>query len=173
MKKILLLALAALTIAACKQEQHYFADSTETETLKKGISAYESADWENWRTHFADTAKIYVNSTEGISVENRLTDLKNMTEAMSAYGFDHENDYMEMVIDKKGESWVYYWATHKGTFAVTNKELIIPVHIAARFVDGKVVAEHIYFDATEMNAEFAVIAAMAESEEDSVEESEE
>jgi ketosteroid isomerase-like protein len=166
MKKLLLLGLTVITIAACKQEERYFSDSTETATLKSGISSYESGDWETWKSHFSDTAKVFVNSTDGMSVENRLTDLKNMTGAMSSYGFDHESDHIEMVIDKKDETWVYYWATHKGTFAATNKELTIPVHLAVRFVDGKIVTEHVYFDATEMNAEFAAIEAMAEPEEE-------
>jgi len=164
MRKLFLLSLAVIAFTACKQEQHYFADSAETETLKAGLSSYETGDWEAWKSHFADTAKVFVNSTEGVSVDNRLTELKNMTGAMSSYGFDHENDYMEMVIDKKGETWVYYWATHKGTFAATNKELSIPVHLAVRFVDGKIVTEHVYYDATAMNAEFAAITAMTEAE---------
>jgi len=42
--------------------------------------------------------------------------------------------------------------------------LSIPVNLAVRFVDGKIVTEHVYFDATAMNAEFAAITAMAEAE---------
>lgn len=82
-----------------------------------------------------------------------------MTSAMSAYGFNHDKEYVEMVLDKEDETWVYYWSTHKGTFAANNKELFIPVHLAVQFVDGKIVEEHIYFDGTAMNSEFASIAA--------------
>jgi hypothetical protein len=160
MKKILLLGLAILTLTACKeQEQRYFAESAEIETLKSGIAAYEAADWEKWRSHWADTAKVYVNSTTGISVDERIAGMKNMTAAMSSYGFNHDDEYIEMVIDKDNKTWVYYWATHVGTFSATNKELAIPVHLAVQFVDGKIVAEHVYFDATDMNAEFAKMAA--------------
>ena len=166
MKKLILLGLAVFTMIACKQEQRYFAESNETKTLMAGVSAYEAGDWEQWRSHFADTAKIYVNSPDPLSVDERLNGMKEMTSAMSTYGFDHEDEHIEMVIDKKEETWVYYWATHKGTFAATNKELIIPVHLAVQFADGKIVTEHIYFDATEMNAEFAALAAASESNEE-------
>ncbi|WP_353780034.1 ester cyclase [Winogradskyella sp. 3972H.M.0a.05] len=173
MKKLILISALLIVFVSCKEhEQRYFAESAETETIKKAVKAYESGDWDTWKSHFADTAKIYVNSLDGVSVDDRLKVLQGMTGAMSSYGFDREKEYMEMVLDKEKETWVYYWATHKGTFAATNKELKIPVHIAFQFVDGKVVEEHIYFDATAMNAEFAAIeaAAKAASEEASEEE---
>lgn len=165
MKRILLLGFVVLTLAACeKQEQRYFAESAETKTLEAGISAYESGDWDTWRSHFADTAKIYVNSKESISIDERVAALKGMTEAFSSYGFDKEDDYIEMVIDKENETWVYYWAQHNGTMN-NGKELSIPVHLAVQFADGKIVAEHVYYDGTEMNAELAAMQAAAEAEE--------
>ncbi len=167
MKKLFLLVLALILIIACQEQkpQRYFADSAETETLKSGIKAYESGDWEKWKSHFADTAKIFVNSIKPISIEDRVNGLKSMTSAMSSYGFNHDKEYIEMVLDKDDETWVYYWSAHKGTFAANGKELVIPVHLAVQFVDGKIVEEHVYFDGTEMNAEFAALAAAAASEE--------
>ncbi|TDJ04351.1 MAG: nuclear transport factor 2 family protein [Deltaproteobacteria bacterium] len=170
MKKLILLGLAVITLTACKQEQRYFAESDEINTLKAGIAAFESADWEKWQSHFADTAKIYVNSTDSMSLADRVAGLKEMTNAMSSYGFDHEDDYIEMVLDKEHETWVYYWATYNGTVAGSGKELSMPVHLAVQFANGKIVEEHVYFDATEMNAEFAAVAAAAaKMEEESTE----
>ncbi len=173
MKKLFLLGLAISICIACQnQPQRYFADSAETETLKAGIKAYESADWDTWKSHFADTAKIFVNSLKPITVKERVSGLKSMTSAMSSYGFNHDKEYIEMVLDKDDETWVYYWSAHKGTFAATNTELIIPVHLAVQFVNGKIVEEHVYFDGTSMNAEFtkiAVAAAEAEAAESSEE----
>lgn len=164
MKKLLYLLFAVIAVTACKQEQRYFAESDETNALKAGIAAYESGDWDTWRSHFADTAKIYVNSVDAVSIDERVTNLSDMTKAMSSYGFNHEEEHIEMVVDKKDETWVYYWGTHNGTFAATGKELSIPVHIAVQFADGKIVQEHVYFDGTAMNAEFAAIAAAAAEE---------
>jgi len=171
MKKLILLGLAVITLTACKQEQRYFAESEETNTLKAGIAAFESADWEKWQSHFADTAKIYNNSKDAISLADRLAELKDMTNAMSSYGFDHEDEYAEMVLDKEDETWVYYWASYNGIVAGSGKELSVPVHLAVQFVNGKIVEEHIYFDATEMNAQFAAVAAAAAAnmEEESME----
>ncbi|MDO5971489.1 nuclear transport factor 2 family protein [Flavivirga aquimarina] len=160
MKKFSLLLFAVILFVACeKKTQRYFAESSEIETLKTGIKAYETADWDKWKSHFADTAKIFVNSTKPLTVEKRVEALKAMTSAMSSYGFDHDDEYVEMVLDKEDETWVYYWGLHKGTFAATNKELSIPVHLAVQFVNGEIVEEHIYFDGTAMNQEFAAIAA--------------
>ena len=63
MKKLFLLGLAVILFASCqKPEQRYFAESAEIDVLKAGIVAYEAGDWDTWKGHFADTAKIYVNS---------------------------------------------------------------------------------------------------------------
>ena len=166
MKKILFLVLIATLFLSCEQaEQRYFGESAETATLEAGIAAYESGDWEQWRSHFADTAKIYVNSTEAMSLDDRVNQLTEMTTAWADYGFNKDDDHIEMVVDKLDETWVYYWATHSGSLKANNKKLEIPVHLAVRFEGGKIVAEHVYFDATELNAEMAALAAAAEAAE--------
>ena len=167
MKKLFLLGLVTLLFVACQEQktQRYFAESAEIETLKAGIKAYEAGDWDKWKSHFADTAKIYVNSPDPLTIEKRAEGLKAMTAAMASYGFNHDKEYIEMVLDKDDETWVYYWAMHKGTLAANNKELAIPVHLAVQFVDGKIVEEHVYFDGTAMNAEFASLAAAKEAAE--------
>ena len=63
MKKLLLFGLAVIMFTACQNKpQRYFADSAEINTLKEGINAYEAGNWDKWKSHFADTAKVYVNS---------------------------------------------------------------------------------------------------------------
>lgn len=162
MRKLFLLGLSIILFAACQNKpQRYFAESAEIETLKSGINAYETGDWDKWKSHFSDTAKIFVNSIKPLNVDKRQEGLQAMTEAMSAYGFNHDKEYIEMVLDKEDETWVYYWANHKATFAANNQDVSMPVHLAVQFVNGKIVEEHIYFDATSMNAGFAAIAQLA------------
>jgi ketosteroid isomerase-like protein len=162
MKNLLLLGLLVICFTSCQeQKQRYFAKSTETKTLEAGISAYENGDWDKWRSHFADTAKIYVNSRDAMTVEARMNNLDETTKAWSSYGFDKETDYIEMVLDKDDETWVYYWGQHNGTLT-NGTELSMPVHLAVQFTDGKITEEHIYFDGTEMNE--AVKAMQAEAE---------
>lgn len=172
MRKLILLGLAVLLFTACQQQekQRYFAESAETKTLEAGIAAYESGDWDKWKSHFADTAKIYVNSVEPITVDARLAQFKETTPAWSNYGFDKDKSYIEMVLDKEDETWVYFWGTHKGSLKGSDKELAIPVHLAVQFNDGKITEEHVFFDGTEMAAILAELAAMEESEESESEE---
>lgn len=170
MKNILVLGILVLFITACTEhKQRYFAESAETKTLEAGIAAYESGDWDKWKSHFSDTAKIYVNSKDAITLDARIKDLSAMTEAFSSYGFDKDDDYIEMVIDKEDETWVYYWGQHSGTM-VNGTKLTIPVHLAVQFTDGKITAEHVYFDGTEMNAAMSAMQAESENEMESTDE---
>lgn len=169
MKNLLVLGCVLVLFTSCQeQKQRYFAESAETKTLEAGIAAYESGDWDTWRSHFSDTAKIYVNSKDAITLDARLKDLGAMTAAFSDYGFDKEKDYIEMVLDKDHETWVYYWGQHSGTM-VNGTKLSIPVHLAVQFTEGKITAEHIYFDATEMNAAISAMQAEAAEESESIE----
>ncbi len=161
MKKVIVLVMTIVLFIACQEkEQRYFSESSEINTLKAGIASYEAGDWTTWKSHFADTAKIYVNSEKSISVDARVTGLGEMSSAFSKYGFDHDDEFIEMVLDKENETWVYYWAQHNATIAANNKRISIPVHLSVQFIDGKIVEEHIFFDATEMNNEMEALAEM-------------
>mgnify|MGYP001814581812 CR=1 FL=1 len=100
MKTFIYYVLALVLVTSCAQsEQRYFAESDEINTLKSGIDAYESGNWEAWKSNFADTAKIYVNTKDGMSLSDRMTNLKATAGAFSEYGFDRENEFIEMVLD--------------------------------------------------------------------------
>lgn len=146
-KKLILLGFTVILFTACQQDKRYFAESAETKTLEAGIAAYESGDWDQWKSHFVDTAKIYVNSNKSVSVDKREKDLKAAVSGLSSYGFDKEKQYIEMVKDKEDENWVYFWSTWNGN---TNegRKISVPVHLALQFIDGKIVEEHIFFDGT-------------------------
>ena len=165
MKKVIAVAMTLIVFIACQEtEQRYFSESDEINTLKAGIASYEAGDWATWKSHFADTAKIFVNSEKSISVDERVTGLSETSAAFSTYGFDHEDEFIEMVIDKEKENWVYYWATHNATLAENDKQLSFPVHLAVHFVDGKIVEEHVLFDGTAMNRELEAMANMSPDE---------
>ena len=134
----------------------------ETKTLEAGIAAYESGDWDKWKSHFADTAKIYVNSKESMSVDARMKELQGAANTFSSYGFDREKEYIEMVLDKEKETWVYYWANWSAEIDANKKKLSVPVHLALQFKNGKIVEEHAYFDGTAMNKEMAALSTMSD-----------
>lgn len=173
MKNLFLLLFAVCFITACqKEKQRYFFDSAEIETLKSGIKAYEAQDWDQWKSNFADTAKVYVNSKKGISTDERIEGFNSMLAYFSSYGFEEKGSFSEMVIDKDEETWVNYWGNWKGTLKANNKEISIPVHLTVQFIDGKIVEEYAYYDTFGVNTAISEIEAakMAEEEEEMVSE---
>ena len=155
MKKLTLLALAALFVFACQEKQpvRFTTSSAEITSYKKGIEAYEKADWSSWSAMFADTAKLYHNNWDTPATvaqiqEGHVNTLSNL----SSYGFDKDEMVLEQTIDDDGKTWVNFWGHWKGTIEANGKEIHIPVHIS-EFVD-------------EMQALQAAAEAAAEAEEE-------
>ena len=75
MKKFLILFLVTAILISCNKEKEeekevrYTQNSEEINTFKAAIKDYESGNWESYAKHYADTAKIYVNSTDPLSVD--------------------------------------------------------------------------------------------------------
>ena len=158
MKKLFLLVLVITLFIACQNaSQRYFESSPEIEALNSGIKAYESQDWDAWKSNFSDTAKIFHNTSKGKSLDETVSYFNQMLSNIDSYGFGKDNAVSEMVVDKDGKTWVNYWGHWKGTTKVTNKELHIPVHITAQFVNGKIVQEYVYYDASPVSNAFAEI----------------
>ncbi len=168
MKKLILLALAGLFIVACQEKQpvRFTTSSAEITSYKKGIEAYEKADWATWSAMFADTAKIYHNSWDNPASaaevqEGHVNTLSNL----SSYGFDKEEMVLEHVVDDDGKNWVNFWGLWKGTLKANGKEIHIPVHISAEFVDGKIVREYGFWNMSEFVDEMQALQAAAEAAE--------
>jgi steroid delta-isomerase-like uncharacterized protein len=51
-----------------------------------------------------------------------------------------------MVLDNQDKTWVNYWANWHGTLKANGKEIDVPVHITAQYVDGKIAEIYDYFD---------------------------
>ncbi len=166
MKKLILLALAGLFIVACQEKQpvRFTTSSAEISSYKKGIEAYEKADWANWSANFADTVKIYHNDWDNPASaaevqERHINTLSNL----SSYGFDKDQMVFEQILDDDGETWVNFWGLWKGTLKANGKEIHIPVHISAEYVDGKIVQEYGFWNLSEMTDELQALQAAAEA----------
>lgn len=158
MKKLFLFGLATIMLFACQnQPQLYFSESAEIESLKTGIKDYEAQNWEAWLAQFADTAKVYHNSNKGITAKESANMHKGMLSNFSSYGFSEKGSFVEMVIDKDDETWVNYWATWSGKLKENGKELEVPVHITAQYINGKIAEEYAYYDTAPMNAALSEI----------------
>ena len=145
MKKLLLIALCVLSIAAC-QEQRYFTSSPEIDTAKKSIEFYLNGDWENWVSKFSDDAKIYHNNWDkSKTIADAVAGHKSMLANFSSYRYLDDPIFFEMIVKDNGEKWVYYWATWVG-ISVDGNELKIPLHMASNYKDGKVVTEYGFWD---------------------------
>ena len=155
-----MLVLAVAMLTAC-QKQRYFSESAEIDSLKAGIAAYESGDWDTWRSQFADTCKVYHNSTEAASIDDVLKSHQEMLANFSNYGFDKNEGFYEMIVDDKEETWINYWGVWNGVFKANNDSIKVPVHLTARYVDGKVVKEYGYWDTGALVKTLEGIAAEA------------
>lgn len=153
MKKLILLSFAVFLLTACQNTgpQRYSSSSPEIDVINTLVTDYESGNWENWQTHYGDTAKIFHNTLEGISPQELEKSLKNTLQYMVSYGFNDKEMFIEMIIDDKDDKWVYLWGIWEGKVAGTNKELAMPVHIALQFVNSKIVREYAYYDPTSIS----------------------
>lgn len=148
MKKISFVYVLAVLITSCEVKERYTQQSAEIETFKSIISSYESGDFESYLPHYAEGAQIFFNTTEDnpATIQEIIAQQKMELEAFSSYSFDREEDYLEMAIDDKGETWVNYWGIWTGTLAANGKTFEIPIHMTSQFIDGKIVKSHGYWD---------------------------
>lgn len=148
MKKNILIFTVAVLLFSCEVKQRYTQQSAEIETIKSIISSYEKGDFEAYLPHYAEGAQIFFNTTEEnpATIQEIIAQQKMELEAFSSYSFDREKDYLEMVIDDKGETWVNFWGLWKGTMAANGKTFEIPIHMTSQFVDGKIVKSFGYWD---------------------------
>ena len=155
MKKLIILGLAIILFASCEKKEtpRFMTSSPEIDVLKSLIKDYEEGNWTNWATHYASNAEIYHNVLVPISSAELQKNLTTVINNLSGYNFSHKEEeiFFENIIDDQGDNWVYFWGTWKGTVSETNKELEMPIHIAFKMVDNKIVKEHAYYDPSLIN----------------------
>ena len=166
MKKLSFIFVACLLFIGCNSKpERYTTTAPEIETVKSGIEAYLNADWENWVTQYADTARIFHNDWDKYrDVETVVEGHKSMLSYFESYGFEDGRTFYEMVIDDEGKKWVYFWGIWRGKVKETGRELAIPVHLAKQFKEGKNVEEYGFWNLSEM------LEAIQESEDAASEE---
>lgn len=166
MKSNALICSVILLLFACEGKQRYTQQSAEIEAIKSIISSYESGDFEAYLPYYAEGAQIFFNTTEDnpATIQEIIAQQKLELEAFSSYSFDRENDFLEMVVDDKGEIWVNYWGVWKGTMAANGKTFETPIHMTTQFVDGKIVKSHGYWDNAPIRIAIMELQASAAAE---------
>jgi hypothetical protein len=158
MKKLFLLGLAIIIFISCQQKQRYTQSSPEIDTFKAVIHDYDTKNWESLVSHYADTSKTNFNNTKMASKD--LPEYHKQNDVnYSSRSFVEKGQEYEMVLDDEGKTWVNFWGTWKVTLAANGKELIIPIHLTARFIDGKIVEDYGYWDPSEVILSLQAIEA--------------
>ncbi len=152
MKKLLIIAFVGLLIMSCNnQPERYTTSSPEIDITKALVKDYTDGNWENWITHYSDSAKVHHNSIASMSANDLKEAFKASLLNYSSYNFSDKDLFYEMIIDDKKDTWVYFWGTWQATVLDTNKELQVPVHIALKFVDKKITEEYAYYDTASLS----------------------
>ncbi|HEY9168879.1 MAG TPA: nuclear transport factor 2 family protein [Lutibacter sp.] len=149
MKKLILLGLVIVLFTSCSTKpERYTQQSPEIETYKAGIKDYSNQNWKSLVSHYADTTNVFFNTSVPMKA-NKIPEFHQNNETVfSSRGFVENGQEYEMVVTDDGKTWVNFWGTWKGTLAANNKEIEIPVHLTAQFIDGKIVREYGYWDNT-------------------------
>ncbi|MBL7847245.1 MAG: hypothetical protein JNL40_07240 [Cyclobacteriaceae bacterium] len=119
MKRIVGILLVVLLFASCKQQpKQWYSTSPEVDLVKQVDASFASGDWATFRAAFADTAKIWVNTTwnePSMSADTLTANYKsargNMTEAKLT------NSVYEMIVTDEGNHWVHRWGVWEAKLA--------------------------------------------------------
>ncbi|MDP3313936.1 nuclear transport factor 2 family protein [Lutibacter sp.] len=153
MKKLILFAFTLAILVACtNQPARYTTTSPEIDVTKALVKDYQDGNWQSWISHYADTAKVHHNSLTAITPQQLESNFKETLTNYSSYHFSDKDLFYEMIIDDKNETWVYFWGTWEAKVNETNKELVMPVHIALKFINNKIVEEYGYYDTSSITA---------------------
>ncbi|MEO9893189.1 nuclear transport factor 2 family protein [Aurantibacter sp.] len=140
MKKLSLLGLLIILFTACEQTQRYTQNSAEIDAFKAVIQNYNDEDWEGMTAHYADSAKTFNNSSDvSLTLDEMVDYHKQSLINLSSRSFLEKNQEYEMVLTDKGDTWVNFWSDWEGTLKANGKKIKIPIHLTAKFLDGKIV----------------------------------
>jgi uncharacterized protein len=153
-KKLTIIAVAILFFAACNSNQpvRYVSSSPEIDAFKSTIKNYLAQNWDEYRQHYADTVKFQNNVPEEkqISLDSVISNWKQEHEMFSDIRYVADEDFFEMVVTDDGETWVNFWGLWSAVLKANGQKFEIPVHVTTRFEDGKIVAEHGYWNSSEL-----------------------
>lgn len=164
MKNILVIGFICVLNFSCNNhDKRYTQQSPEIDTYKKVIADYENQDWQSLASHYADTAKILNNVTQkdAQTVAQLIAENKEDARIFDSWKYDPNSVEYEMVVTDKGETWVNFWGNWEATLKANGKLYVLPAHITARFVDGKIVREDGYWDLSKLMLD---LKSMAETD---------
>jgi len=150
----------------CNSKARYIQKSPEIEIVKSNIGYYVEREWEPYEASYVEDATIFFSTSEEnpVSMQEIIEEQISSLEPLCSYSFDREKDLYEMVRDDKVETWVNYWGLWKGTNAASGELFEMPVQLTSKFVDGKNVKPHGYYDNTVLTMALIKIREAAEAQ---------
>lgn len=144
MKRTLFLALFTLLICADAYSQTgtHYTDGPIVDKLKVAVTAYNKGDWATYRSLFADTAKIHINSPDPMSIDDRVAEMKEGTNAMDSY--ELVNPVYGHIKTAEGVDWGLVWGGWQGEMG--GEEWTVMIHTVTRYVNGKAVEQWGFWD---------------------------
>ena len=165
MKKLILIGIAIALFVACQEKgpERFTTTSHNIDVVKALIKDYEEGNWDAWLSHYSIDAKVQHNEFK-FSPKELQDALKADITNYNEYAFSHaeEEIFYEQIIDDKGDTWVYFWGTWKAKIKNTDKEYPVPVHLACKMVDDKIVEEYGYYNRSAIDATFKEMAMAKE-----------
>ena len=141
-------SLSILLIFICAfgcTTNRYTESCAEIEAFKKLNDAFVSGNMDAYGALYADSAKIYYNNRSPLTWQQAWYGMTESLAEFSTYKYGDNQDF-EFVTTDNGEQWLSWWAVFEGTLMDTEHTIFVPVHITARFVEGKIVEESGYWD---------------------------
>jgi hypothetical protein len=138
--------MTIILLSACNQKKQYTETSPEIDTYKRVVADYESRDWNDFVTHYADSAKILIHATDKDAINVTQFASSNKEDANGFKDWKYTNKKFLMLTKDNGETWVYFNGLWQGTFIPNNKLYEIPAQINVRFENGKIIREEGYWD---------------------------
>jgi hypothetical protein len=141
-----------ILLSSCQQKVRYTQNSSEIDTYKKVIEAYEKQNWEDLESHYAYTAKILNNVTidKAQSIYQLIEQNKEDAKLFTSWRYDPASLEYEMIVNDRNETWVNFWGHWEGTLKSNGQLYVIPAHITAQFENGKIIREDGYWDISKL-----------------------
>ncbi len=149
-KNIFLFVIAVSLFTSCEnKDKRYTQQSPEIDTVKQLISNYNNKNYDI--SMYADTSKTSYNMYQkSLTPEETIAYHKANDQIYASRGFIEKDQEYEMVVTDDGKTWVNFWSDWKGTLAGNNQEIFIPIHLTYQFIDGKIVRESGYWNASQV-----------------------
>ena len=147
MKRFYALALCILFISvdAYSQTGTHYTEGPIVDKLKAAVAAYNAGDWATYRSNFADTARLHINSPDPMTIDERMAEMKEGAKMLDS--FEILNPVYGHVRTAEGVDWGMLWAGWQGKAG--DEEWTVMIHTVTRYVNGKAVEQWGFWDNSE------------------------